>query len=53
MEVTFSLPKKKKELFRNMAIEIKPTDTDESDKIVVYAVDYEEEYDDERYEGED
>jgi hypothetical protein len=51
VEVTFSLPKKKKESFRNMAIEIKPIDTDESDKIVVYAVDYEEEYDDERYEG--
>lgn len=48
VEVTFSLPKKKNNSLCNMAIKIKPNEPlDESNKIVVYAVDYEEEYDDE------
>jgi len=44
VEVTFTLPKKKNDSFFNMTIKIEPSDEEE---IVVYAIDYEEEYDNE------
>lgn len=44
VEVTFTLPKKKNDSLCNMSIKMEPSDEEE---IVVYAIDYEEEYDDE------